>query len=363
MSSLRRTIYEDLGYSQAALDQLEFDEKARARKIPLRGMIQLTNRCNLRCCHCYIHNDRSVQEPAREISDARLLELIDEMADAGCLYLTFTGGEPLSRPLFSELYIKAKKKGMLISVFSNGTLVDDDYVALFHEYRPRHIEMTLYGATRETYERITRVPGSYDRCLHGVRALLDAGIQVRLKTLIMTLNVHELEQMEAMADAFGVPFRSSSEMMPTIEGDCGPLEYRISAEQAVDVEMRSAENRNYWEQYAGLADELRNKKRLFQCSVGLNSFALNADGLLQPCEQLRDGRFLQSVLDQPFEVAWHKMTEAVCRGPISATNPCAKCELKRYCKYCPAIALLENGAYEKPSAYCCEMARLRYKKR
>ena len=154
--------------------------RAQAR-VPLQGTIEPTFRCNLRCVHCYVNEPVSAPElSADEVPLERLLQLIDEIVASGTLTLLLTGGEVLVRPDFPELYRYAHSKGLLITIFTNGTMVTDRIADLFVEHRPDWIEISLYGMTRETYERVTQVPGSYDKCIAGIRRLMDRGLPVKL---------------------------------------------------------------------------------------------------------------------------------------------------------------------------------------
>ena len=359
MSNLRRQYYQELGVPKAVLNQLDFSDKARKCKVPLYGKIQLTNRCNLRCCHCYINDSESIKKPSRRIPSKRLVSIIDEIAAAGCLYLTLTGGEPLSVPDFSTFYIRAKKKGMLVSVFTNGTLLNDQHITLFKTYRPHYIDITLYGASREVYESITGIPGSYDLCIHAVRLLLKNNINVRLKTTLMTLNVHELDAMETIANNFGVPFRSSSDMIPAFNGDTTPLTYRLPPEQTIDLELASPKARLFWQSTtkAGIRSP---QNKLFQCHVGQASFVVNADGDIQPCEQLRDPHLMRSILDRSFAEIWQEIITLIPAIPMPPNHPCTNCAYRSYCQYCPAASYLEHGHYDLPSSTSCQLAKLRY---
>ena len=135
---------------------------------------------------------------ARELSTDELRRIIDEIADAGCLWLLFTGGEIFARKDFLEIYTHAKQRGLLISLFTNGTQVTPaiaDYLAV---WRPFAIEITLYGRTRETYERLTGVPGSFDRCMRGIRLLKERGLPLKLKSVAVTINRHETPRHAAL---------------------------------------------------------------------------------------------------------------------------------------------------------------------
>src|SRR5262245_6043100 len=179
---------------------LEFRERAGLdrKRIPIEGTIETTYRCNLNCVHCYVNQPAgSVEERERELSLDRLKQLVDEIVAEGTLFVLFTGGEVLVRPDFPELYLYARSKGLLVTIFTNGTMVTDRIADFFAEHPPDKIEISLYGMTPETYDRVTRVPGSFEKCLAGIRKLVDRKLPLTLKTMALAWNHHEIEAMEA----------------------------------------------------------------------------------------------------------------------------------------------------------------------
>ena len=201
---------------------LEFRERVGIdrRRIPIEGTIETTYRCNLNCVHCYVNQPAaSIEERERELSLERLKQLVDEIVAEGTLFVLFTGGEVLLRPDFPELYLYARSKGLLVTIFTNGTLVTDRIADLFVEARPDKIEISLYGMTKETYDRVTRVPGSFEKCIAGIQRLVERGLPLTLKTMALAWNHHEIEAMEAYAKSLGLVFRFDSSLNPRV--DCG----------------------------------------------------------------------------------------------------------------------------------------------
>ena len=134
---------------------LSVKERVGGKRVPLAGTIELTRRCNNRCRHCY--NNLPAKDPkalASELSTSDIRRILDEIAAAGCVWLLMTGGEILLRPDFLELYRHAKKNGLLVTLFTNGTLVTPKLAEALVQSRPFAIEVTLYGSTAETYERV-----------------------------------------------------------------------------------------------------------------------------------------------------------------------------------------------------------------
>jgi MoaA/NifB/PqqE/SkfB family radical SAM enzyme len=166
-------------------------EKLEHRRVPLSFDLEVTARCNNNCRHCCINlppGDQAVLHD--ELTLNEISHIADQAVSLGSLWCLITGGEPLLRKDFSDLYRVLKSKGLLVSVFTNACLVTDEHVKLFKNYPPRDIEITVYGTTEETYERVTRISGSYAAFRRGLALLLEGGIQVNLKTMALRSNVH-----------------------------------------------------------------------------------------------------------------------------------------------------------------------------
>jgi MoaA/NifB/PqqE/SkfB family radical SAM enzyme len=149
-----------------------FHRRTMQRHLPLSGAIEVTRRCPLTCVHCYNNLPMADRDAARsELTLEEHCRILDELADAGCLWLLFTGGEIFARRDFLDIYTHAKKRGFLITLFTNGTLITPRIADYLVTWKPFAIEITLYGATKETYDRLTGVPGSYEKCLRGIHLL------------------------------------------------------------------------------------------------------------------------------------------------------------------------------------------------
>jgi MoaA/NifB/PqqE/SkfB family radical SAM enzyme len=174
-------------------------KRARAERIPIAGGLELTARCNLRCIHCYHGPDACRPAEGTELSTADFQRIIDEVVEAGCLHVLLTGGEPMLRRDFPDIYRHARGSGTLVTVFTNATLVTDEHVTLFRDLPPAKVDVSIYGASRDTYEAVTGVQGSFARCLAGVERLVKAGIPTALKTVVLRTNQREVEDMEHLA--------------------------------------------------------------------------------------------------------------------------------------------------------------------
>lgn len=295
----------------------------------------------------------------KELSIAQWRSILDEVTEAGCLNLLITGGEPLIRKDFNEIYTHAKKKGLLVSVFSNGTLLTQDHVDLFKDLPPKVVEISLYGATVQTYETIAGVKGSYQRCIDGIERLLNAGIHVKLKTILMTPNQHEFEQIKTMAEDYGVDFRFDPALFPRFSGDQYPTELRVTPEYALSKELANREIYEKWcDHYQHYRDIVGGMTTSYICGAGVNSFHIDAYGKLHPC--LMGSPYPHDILGGGFAEGWGDIISRIRFRQAGPENNCTKCEKQSLCGYCPAFFRLETGSEEIRSEYICKIGSLRF---
>ena len=323
------------------------------KNIPVEGSMELTRHCNLNCVHCYIR-DNSVQD---ELTGNELFRLLDEITDAGCLWLLMSGGEPLLRDDFRDVYRHAKKKGLLITLFTNGTLIDGELAAFLKAQRPFSVEITLYGASRETYEAVSGVGGSYDACINGIRLLANNGIPPALKTMAMELNKHEIPEMRRFAKSLGLPFRYDPVLSPRLDGSLSPYKVRLPENEVVSLDMCDPERSREWIELYGKYGGPASEEYLFNCGAGRSRFHITSCGKLQVCDlvpepayALRHGSFKEG----------YAMFPPVRERRLGAGRTCAGCADMIFCNSCPGISRLEDGrANGGPVDYHCRVARMR----
>jgi radical SAM protein with 4Fe4S-binding SPASM domain len=337
----------------------QFGKHVVEERIPLSGSIDLTNRCNLRCIHCYLDpQGKRRQDVQEEMSTNQVMGVLDEITAAGCLYLLVTGGEPLLRKDFAKIYRHAKENGLLVTIFTNGTLISDSILDLFDDMPPRQIEISLYGASADTYESITGVKGSYERCMNGIRQLLDHGQNLKLKTILMTTNKHEFYEMEKIAREFGVPFRFDAAIFPRFNGDQFPVDLRLSPEAAVEKEFSDLKRKREWEEYYDHFHAIPSSNYVYECGAGLTYFHIDTYGNLQPC--LMSINHKTSILEGRFLSGWQDEIPCIRKIKMHADQSCYDCPKRILCGYCPPFFALEKGSETSISAYLCSMGQLRY---
>jgi radical SAM protein with 4Fe4S-binding SPASM domain len=349
----------DYGRFSAALHS-----QGRKAQVPMNATFEITRRCPLTCAHCYNNlpmGDRSAQ--ASELSLAEHQRLLDELAEMGCLWLLYTGGEILARPDFFDIYAHAKRRGFIITLFTNGTLVTPAIADRLAEAPPFAIEITLYGNSPQTYDRVTGIPGSYARCVRGIDLLLARNLPLRLKTVALTLNKHELDDMKRFASDRGVPFKFDAMMTPRLDCSLSPLEVRLDPEETVELDLRDEKRMSGWvgfaETYLGATRPRAPADKVYSCGGGVSSFAVDPAGGMSICVLSERERY--DLRTGTIREGWGHFLRKIRERPITRHTKCTDCQIKPLCGMCPAQGELETGDPEAPIDYLCEVAHLRAK--
>lgn len=330
-------------------------------RLPLSVSIELTERCNLNCQHCYINlpaHDAVARQ--RELTTAECKHIFDQLAQAGTLWLLLTGGELMLRPDFEELYCYARDCGFILTIYTNGTMITPRRADFLAQYPPFLLEITLYGATRETYELVTRVPGSYDRCMAGLELLHQRRLPVKLKTVAMTLNAHELEAMQAIAERYGWEFRYDAMIHPRLNGDRTPTTLRLSPEAIVALEQLDVRRVEEWQEYCStfIGQQVKGGPHTLTCGAAANSCHVDAYGAISPCMLTRT--HAAEWRDSDVATIWNEQLAAVRETRNTAATACHSCELSLLCTNCPGWSVLERGTLEqRPVDWVCRTTQAR----
>lgn len=335
----------------------ELHRRAAASRQPVNGTFELTERCNLACRMCYVCKTPSdVAQRSGELSAAAWLELARLAMDNGMVFLLLTGGEVFLRPDFFELYTPLTRLGLIITLFTNGTLITESIAARLSEAPPSRTEITLYGATASTYEAVTGVRGSYARCCAGIEALVKQRVPLGLKTTITRQNVSELEAMRQMAHNWGLPFSAGWLLFKRRDGALSEVaDCRLSATDCVILEATDRASATEWTETA-LRKSSLGPDRNFYCQAGQAAFVINPLGEMNACIDLPFPA--ARPLEIGFRAAWMQVQDFVDSAPPLAPL-CLACDARTYCPRCPAWSQLESGTLIEPVPYLCEIARAR----
>lgn len=327
--------------------------RAKEERIPLAGGIELTHRCNLACRHCYVNlSAADVEARRQEMSTEEVFSVIEELASLGTMKLTLTGGEPLLRPDFMDIYRHASRQGILVSVYTNATLITPRVVALWREFPPAKVEITQYGASRETYNEVVDTGGNPHRTFHrGIELLRDAGIRFSMKAIAMKSNVHEVADMRRFADDLGVDFKFDTVISPRIDGGKGPLAERLSPSEAARLDVEERATREEWSEYCSSQLEVENTSdRHYRCGAGSATFLIDPYGRLHVCELSRRPGW--DVRKHGFARGWYEEIPRLVASKAPAGNGCHTCPTESVCNNCVGMAELEGTTV---NTYLCEL--------
>lgn len=333
--------------------------KVAQQRIPISVTMEVTRRCPLTCSHCYNNlpmNDLGAR--AGELSLEEIERIFDEMVDAGVLWLLLSGGEIFARRDFLDIYDAAKRRGFLVTLFTNGTLITERIVDHLAKSRPFSIEITLYGHTQETYERLTRIPGSWAKCRRGIELILDRKLPLKLKTVAVRETRHEVFEMQKWAKDQGIEFKFDAMINPRIDCSAAPLSQRLTPAEVVELDLADDRRVSEWkrlaEDFGGSHDD---PSQVYHCGGGVNSFAIDPAGQMSICVlshketyDLRNGTLVDGWNDFMLRTRTKKRTRP---------TKCDDCHIKVICGMCPATAELEAGDPEEPVDFLCQTAHLR----
>ena len=339
--------------------------RAAQRGEPINGSMELLPLCNMNCDMCYVRLTRAEMEArGRMRSGAEWLALGTEMARMGTLFLLLTGGEPLLHPDFREIYLGLKKLGMILTVNTNATLIDEEWADFFGKNKPRRINITLYGADNRAYETLCHHPGGFDRVVNAVKLLRDRGVDVRLGISVTPHNRADLDRVYRIAAELDVPLNVDRYMMPAIREREKPFceQNRLLPEEAAAVRLqeRHAElDAETFSQYRAMVLDTvdsytpgEEKPCAGTCLAGKCSFAINWQGLLRPCVITTEPA--APVFELGFAAAWRQVS-----GEFSALrycSACSVCALRPLCPVCPVACKIETGDYMGRPEYLCRYA-------
>lgn len=331
-------------------------------------IIELTERCNNNCIHCYINKPED--DPVslkRELSSSEIFHILNEAASLGCMNVRFTGGEPLLRSDFEQIYLHARKLGMLVEIFTNATPLTPQLVELFARIPPRRkIVVSVYGISKNVYEKVTRVSGSHEAAFRGLNQLLKKNIPTIINTPILSQNKHEMEVMESWVSTHlksnhpstSVMFLSMHARRDKVKSDLIKMN-RIPPQEGLNILIKNKEeyirgaqqffSRNSWE----------SNSNLFTCGAGIGGGCVDAYGILQMCTMLRHPKTGYNLKQGSLKDAINKFFPSIREMQASGRqylSRCANCFLKNYCDNCPAQSWSAHGTLNGIDEYFCEIA-------
>lgn len=334
--------------------------KAEMQGIPLSGAFELTSRCTLDCKMCYIHRHEHDREAINGEKDtAWWIDLANQAAKAGTLPVLLTGGEPMIRRDFDEIYLACKNAGLLVSVNTNGTLINGEKIRFFKENPPQKLNITLYGTSKETYAGLCGNGEVFEKVTEAVKNLKEADINVKLNYSVTPQNIADAPKALDFARELQIPIQPVTYMFPPIRTECGEMSERLTPQEAAKAQFE-------WQKKLlgdGFSDYLKNKGKApplyadigecgerINCRAGSTTFWVTWKGEMTPCGMMTR----PSVPIDDFKEAWEKIRAK--RKEIFLPQECTGCEYRRDCDMCAAVSYAETGKFNGKPDYVCRKA-------
>ena len=338
--------------------------KGRRLGLPIAGNFELTARCNFNCPMCYVHmTQEQVDAAGKELTAQQWLDIARAARDRGMVFALLTGGEPLVRKDFFEIYRGMKEIGLLISINSNGSMLQGKVLEQFLEDPPVRFNISLYGGNNETYRNMCGLP-AYTSVKENIRALRQAGVEVSINLSITPYNCADLEQIYADAVELDTNVRAGSYMYPSIRVNGGVYGQgnRLDPLEAAAQSVRWDRLRFTPEEFAQRAKAMAALETVregcpleegegVRCRAGSSSFWMTWDGRMLPCGMMPGPTAYP--LEVGFDAAWDTIRAETAK--IRTAPQCAGCPKKDVCSVCAAVCVTETGAFDRTPEYVCRM--------
>lgn len=337
-------------------------ERMHVQRKPVYGVIELLPICNMNCDMCYVRLSRTEMERKGGLrTKDEWMKLARQMQQAGVLFLLLTGGEPLIYPDFKELYLELRRMGFVLTINTNGTLLDEQWAAFFGKFPPRRVNITLYGCDEETYERLCHYSGGFEKAKRGVRLLRENHVDVKINASLVKTNRMDALRIARIAKKLDAALHVDTYMFPaTRERDHSyKWDVRLLPEEAgiLRAHMLKLEStpQEYMQSMMSSMYKVANtlpgdeEPRKMNCHAGRCSFAINWQGEMRACTMLPEPSV--PVFDVGFKEAWKLIVDGIEKIQLAAK--CNTCKLRGVCNVCAASALLETGEYNGVPEYMC----------
>jgi radical SAM protein with 4Fe4S-binding SPASM domain len=330
---------------------------AEKMQIPISVTIELTHQCNLTCAHCYNFDrgDRGKlrvlkNEAQQELSREEVLNLIDDLAEAQTLYVSFTGGEPTVHPHLLEFIQRARHHKMNVRLKSNG-IIADGLLERLGAADLGGIDISLYGATATSHDAITTRRGSFADTLRTINRLRELEVPTHINFVVSRYSVHEVEAMEALACELGTSSVITFDITRRYDGTGGSLDLKVGSQQLTEL-------------YSGPLRDLLSapdfsQERSVQCGCALASCAVSRLGEVYPCigAPIPSG----NIREKPFSEIWKNSPElnAIRDLKLQDFKACEPCPLRAHCSRSSGNVYVTTGDYTGPEEWACMDAQAR----
>ena len=322
----------------------KFSARAVQEARPLQASLELTNRCNERCSHCYL--DSFKDDPNRVLSREDWFKILDELRVGGTMYLILMGGEPLLSPYFFDIAKRGKELGFHVSIISNGLKIKNlEYAKLLKESGVSLATFSLYSMAPEVHDKMTRVKGSHEKLMNAIKLCKQVGITVSINGLLTEANAPGIFDLYEWAVAQDFELKVDPNVTPKLSGDLEPTQYRASKETLLWFYRERAKRWPPSRPKAALETS-----EDYICNAAKGKCAVTAYGELLPCIEIRES--FGSLVEQDFKTVWNSEAAIKWRTPkLKDMKDGDSHGLYAFCDHCPGMAKNETGEAFKLTQY------------
>lgn len=336
-------------------------QKATLNHIPISGSLELSPVCNLSCDMCYVRLSPSQMPANRPFTAEQWVSLAKELQEAGTMFLQLTGGEPLLYPGFAEVYSALHDMGMVLTLNTNGTLLNEEWVSFFLKRRPRRINVTLYALNEEGYEDLCHCRAGFAQTVRALHLLRDNHLDVKLNVSLTPKNLASLDDFYSFAKELGIPIEVDSYMFPFCRnGQQFSPSNRLDAKTCAHSTLSCMANENPSGRERLLEDcKLMREGMIFPnhnhllCRAGRSSFFIDWQGNMHPCFAMKGAKC--NVFTDGFSSCWEQTTSYIKELFLSST--CSSCPMQHMCLSCPGRAESETNDPSGTPEYLCQWMR------
>ena len=340
-------------------------------RLPLQGSIDITYRCNNSCRHCWLRIPADASEKKDELSFENISRIVDEARKMGCRRWAISGGEPMIRPDFPEIfeYITAKATGYTLN--TNGTLITPEIAHLLKRKGAKMV--ALYGATPDVYEAVTGNPHGFEQVMQGFSYLREASAGFIVQLIPMTANWHQWDKMIELAKSLSKHWRVGAPWL-YLSSEGSPERNREIACQRLkpcDVIELDKPNPSHEERISEMNGKTVDEPacgfvapgddRLFaRCIESRRDFHIDPNGGMSWCSFIKDPALRYDLRKGSFKEAWDTFIPSCAdkvRGGKEWRNNCGSCDKRSDCRWCAVYSYLETGRFSAPVPYLCDVAK------
>lgn len=321
--------------------------------LPLDVNIELTQKCNFLCPHCYCPENKIA------LTTEQAKKVILKCQKAGVIFVNFTGGEVTLRKDFPEIYRYAREAGCLVSIQTNLSYLSESLKSILITHKPRNISVTIYGTSDDEYRTFTGAKKGYTQLIENLNFLRENSINFNLKAIFTeeTKKSAMMGRYDEISREYGKHISWDPIIFGRKDGDISTISHRVSPREIVDFDRLDIEGVNFWDSKV----KTRSKQSAIKCGGGISSFSVDSMGLASICSLYVSEKY--DFLNQSFSDVWKNLKESNARMQNHYKNSfCSSCDNKSICRWCAAYAVLEHNCSEKPVPFMCALVDERVKR-